>query len=36
MSQEKKLEALRMVEGSELPVEEALRRLGVPSSTYYR
>lgn len=36
MSREKKLEALRMVEGSRLPVGEALRRLGVPSSTYYR
>ena len=33
MSQEKKLEALRMVEGLEVPVGEALRRLGLPSST---
>jgi putative transposase len=36
MSGEKKLEVLRAVAGSSLPVGEALRRLDVSRSTYYR
>jgi transposase-like protein len=36
MSAQQKLEILRAVEGSPLPVREALERLDVPPSTYYR
>ena len=36
MSAEKKLAILRAVECSPLPVTEALARLDVPASTYYR
>jgi putative transposase len=36
MSAQKKLEVLRVVEGSGLPVIEALSRLDIPASTYYR
>lgn len=36
MSAEKKLEVLRAIESSALPTKEALARLDVPSSTYYR
>ena len=36
MSAQQKLEVLREVESSSLPVREALNRLDVPASTYYR
>ena len=36
MAQNRKLELLRAVEGSGLPVAQALRRLDLPRSTYYR
>jgi transposase InsO family protein len=36
MSAQQKLEVLRVVETSSLPVREALSRLDVPVSTYYR
>jgi putative transposase len=36
MTPDQKLEILRAVESSSLPVNEALLRLDVPSSTYYR
>ena len=36
MSPEQKLEILRHVEGVDMPVKEALSRLDVPASTYYR
>ena len=36
MSAEQKLAILRAVEGSPLPVTEALARLDMPASTYYR
>ena len=36
MAMEHKLEVLRAVEGSCLPVREALAQLGIPRSTYYR
>ena len=36
MSAQAKLEILRLVEASELPVNESLKRLGITSSTYYR
>jgi transposase InsO family protein len=36
MSKYKKLDVLRVVEGSGLPVRKALKRLDVPKSTYYR
>jgi transposase InsO family protein len=36
MTPEQKLEILRAVESSSLPVKESLIRLDVPSSTYYR
>jgi putative transposase len=36
MKPEEKLEILRAVESSHVPVKAALIRLGVPFSTYYR
>lgn len=36
MSAQEKLEIIRSVEGSGLPVQAALARVEVPSSTYYR
>ncbi len=36
MTPEQKLEILRAVKSSSLPVKESLIRLDVPSSTYYR
>ena len=36
MTPDEKLEILRTVEKSSLPVNESLVRLDVPSSTYYR
>ena len=36
MAAEYKLELLRVVEACPLPVEQALRQLGIPRSTYYR
>jgi hypothetical protein len=36
MSAEKKLEILRSVEGSGLPVADALTKLLISPSTYYR
>ena len=36
MSQQHKLEALRLIESSGLPVCSSLKRLGVSRSTYYR
>jgi transposase-like protein len=36
MSAEKKLEILRSVEGSGIPVTDALAKLEVSPSTYYR
>jgi transposase-like protein len=36
MTPEEKLDILRAVESSYVPVKEALIRLGVPFSTYYR
>ena len=36
MSAQKKLEVLRVVEGSDLPVRDALCWLDIPPSTYYR
>ena len=36
MAQNRKLELLRAVEGCGLPVTQALRRLDLPRSTYYR
>jgi RNA-directed DNA polymerase len=36
MTPEQKIEILRAVESSPLPAKEALQRLDVPSSTYYR
>ena len=36
MSAQKKLEIIRSVEGSGLPVQAALARVEVPPSTYYR
>jgi putative transposase len=31
-----KLEIIRLVEGSHLPVRQALARIGVPATTFYR
>ena len=31
-----KLEVIRLVEGSHLPVRRTLRHLGVPPATFYR
>ena len=36
MAAEYKLEVLRAVEAYPLPVQQALRQLGIPRSTYYR
>jgi transposase InsO family protein/transposase-like protein len=36
MSARQKIECLRLVESSGLPVADALRHLSIPSSTYYR
>ena len=36
MTAESKLEVLRAVEGTGLPVSQVLTQLGIPSSTYYR
>jgi hypothetical protein len=36
MAAEYKLEVLRVVEASPLPVSQALRQLGIPRSSYYR
>ena len=36
MLSEHKLEVLRTVEASELPVREVLDQLEIPRSTYYR
>lgn len=36
MSAERKLEIIRAVEGSHLPTREALERIDLPASTYYR
>ena len=36
MAAEFKLEILRAVEACSLPVEQSLRQLGIPRSTYYR
>ena len=36
MSAERKLEIIRAVEGSRLPTREALERIDLPASTYYR
>ena len=35
-SQSEKMEAIRLVEESELSVSQTLRELGVPRSTFYR
>ena len=36
MASEHKLEVLRAVEASDLPVQEVLDQLEIPRSTYYR
>ena len=36
MSAERKLEIIQAVEGSRLPIREALERIDLPASTYYR
>jgi len=36
MTADSKLEVLRAVEGTGLPVSQVLTQLGIPSSTYYR
>ena len=30
-----KMEIIRLVEGTDLPVQATLRQLGIPSSTFY-